>query len=156
MKLLEAAKELDGSIQNAIQQMVNDMFQEELDDDVIDDIVNNLSLTDVLELDKAYANGDEEKVRELLGPLPQLEYAVQQGRQPASAASNRPAPARREQPAPAASQTTNNNVTQKDSPYSTGAQNAVTTTRVDNVDGDDEEAMATEEISTIKALAGLK
>ena len=91
MKLFEEMDENDETINDAIQRMVNDMFQEELDDDVVDDIINNLSLSDIIELDTAYTNGDKEAVQNILGPLPQLEYSMG-GRHPTSAASARPVP----------------------------------------------------------------
>ena len=123
MKLLENMEEMGGTIHDAIQYMVNDMFQEELDDDVIDNIVNSLSLSNVLELDTAYTNGDKEAVRELLGNDIQLEYSMGNRADVTSVASTRQSPTRRDTTAakPAAKPAPSN------SNYSGGVQNGVTT-----------------------------
>jgi hypothetical protein len=145
MKLLEDMQDMGGSIHAAIQKMINDMFHEELDDDVIDDIVSNLSLSDLLALDKAYTNGDKETVRDVIGPLPQLEYSMGVSRpqptftKPTSAASARPAPnAAAGQQKKTGAGTVNTVQTNRN--YNSGAQNAVTTQKIDTQNPDDPNA----------------
>lgn len=136
MKLFEEME--GGSIKDAIQKMVNDMFREELDDDQIEEIVNDLSLSDLLALDKAYTDGDKETVSRILGPLPQLEYSMGVNRQPTSAASNRPAPGRAQQGQQQKKEPGTQNTVQTIRNYSSGAQNAVTTQNIDNEDDPDQ------------------
>jgi hypothetical protein len=136
--------------------MVNDMFREELDDDVIEEIANNLSLSDLLALDKAYTIGDKETVRSIIGPLPQLEYSMGVGRQPASAASNRPAPR-----APVGQQQKKEpgtqNTVQTNRNYNSGAQNAVTTQKIDTTaKSNDPNAMQQDGDEPIKEDAGMQ
>lgn len=135
MKLFEDMKEMGGTIHDAIQKMVNEMFREELDDDQIDEIVNRLSLSDLLELDSAYTDGDKERVQDILGPLPQLEYSMGTNRHPTSNAANRPAPRAAQGQQPQKKPGTQNTVNTNRN-YNAGAQNAVTTQNVDNEDPD--------------------
>jgi hypothetical protein len=134
MKLLEDIKELGDDIHAAIHAMIAEMFREDLDEDVIDEIVNNLGLTDLLALDRAYTEGDQEAVRKIIGPLPQLEYSM--GRQASSMASNRPKPGRVEKPQAKDKEAPANDVTQTNRNYNQGAANAVTTQNIDDEDPD--------------------
>jgi len=122
MKLFEDIDELGGSIHDAIQKIVNDLFREELDDDEIDEIVNDLSLSDMLNLDRAYTEKDREAIRDILGPLPQLdEYSMGQGRKATSSAAERPSPSRRE-PAGSEKKSGSGNGVQTNRNYSGGVQ----------------------------------
>jgi HAMP domain-containing protein len=134
MKLLEDIKELGDDIHAAIHAMIAEMFREDLDEDVIDEIVSNLGLTDLLALDRAYTEGDQEAVRKIIGPLPQLEYSM--GRQASSMASNRPKPGRVEKPQAKDKEAPANDVTQTNRNYNQGAANAVTTQNIDDEDPD--------------------
>ena len=135
MKLFEDMKELGGTINDVIQKMINDMFREELDDDEIMELVSKLSLSDLLALDDAYSNGDKEKVQDILGPLPQMEYSM--GGSATSAASTRPAA--RTAAAPQAKK--QNTTTQSTSNYSGGVQNGVSTTNIDDETPNDPNAV---------------
>lgn len=138
MKLLESIEELEGSIDAAIQRMVAEIFGEDLDDDAIEEIVNNLSLSDLLELDRAYTEQDHEAIRDIIGPLPTMEYSM--GRQATSQASNRPAPGRIEKPETPAKDDAPKNTIQTNRNYNSGSQNAVTTQKVDQTDPNDPDA----------------
>ena len=69
MKLFENMEEMGGTIHSAIKQMINELLHDDIDDDQLEDIINTLSLSDVLELDTAYTNGDAETVRVALPPV---------------------------------------------------------------------------------------
>jgi hypothetical protein len=99
-KLFEEMEDRKESINDAIKRIIEEMFNEELTDDDVEQITSSLGLSDVIALDTAYTQGDEEKVRNIIGPLPQLEYSMG-GRHARSAAAARPAPAAAAQ-APAA------------------------------------------------------
>lgn len=132
MKLFEDMDEMGGSINDVIQKIVNELFHEELDDDDIEEIVNDLSLSDIINLDNAYTDGDKESIRDILGPLPQLdEYSMGQGRKATSSAASRPAPTRKE-PAGGEKKSGGSNGVQTNRNYSGGVQ----TTQ--NIDGSDE------------------
>lgn len=90
MKLFEDMKELGGTIHDAVQQMVKTMFRAELDEEQIAEIIDQLSLSDILALDTAYSANNKEAVQNILGPLPQMEYNMGNGRQATSTASARP------------------------------------------------------------------
>ena len=121
MKLLESIEETGGSIQDAITTMVADMFQVELDEAQVLEIVSNISLSDLLALDKAYTDGDHDTAQNILGPLPQLEYSMGGGSS-SSAASNRPNPKTDYRAAGRGADASP--VQQKPNNYSTGAQGA--------------------------------
>jgi|SRR6056297_143904 len=134
MKLLEDIKDLGDDVHAAIHAMIVEMFREDLDEDVIDEIVSNLGLSDLLALDRAYTEGDQEAVRKIIGPLPQLEYSM--GRQASSMASNRPQPGRVEKPQAKDKEAPAKDVTQTNRNYNQGAANAVTTQNIDDEDPD--------------------
>lgn len=136
MKLLEDMEDLGGSVHAAIHKMISDMFREDLDDEVIEEIVNNLGLSDLLALDRAYTEGDKETVRNIIGPLPQLEYSM--GRQATSQASNRPKPSRVEKPQAKNKEAPAKDITQTNRNYNQGSANADTTKNVDSEDDPDQ------------------
>lgn len=149
MKLFEDMQEMGGSINDVVQKIINDMFQEELDDDQVEEIVNKLGLSDMLELDTAYTNGDKEKVADILGPLPQFEYSMGTNRNPTSSAAERPAPraggGQQARKKPGTQNTVNTNRN-----YSGGVQNGVSTTNVDQDGNVDQEVSDEEQVEEAK------
>jgi hypothetical protein len=130
MKLFEDLGELGGTIRDAVQKIIKDVYKQELGDSELDEIVNNLSLSDLLELDRAYTTQDVEKIKGVIGPLSQMEYSMGGGRQATSQASNRPAPTQPQGQQKKVEPGTQNTV-QTNRNYSSGAQNAVTTKKLD-------------------------
>ena len=130
MKLFEDLSELGGTIRDAVQKIIKDVYKQELGDSELDEIVNNLSLSDLLELDRAYTTQDVEKIKGVIGPLAQMEYSMGGGRQATSQASNRPAP-RQPQGQQSKVEPGTQNTVQTNRNYSSGAQNAVTTKKLD-------------------------
>jgi hypothetical protein len=130
MKLFEDLEEMGGTIRDAVKKIISDVYQQEPKDDALDEIVNGLSLSDLLELDRAYTAQDAEKIKSVLGPMPQMEYSMGAGRQATSQASSRPLPRTAQGQQPTAKPGTQNTV-QTNRSYSSGAQNAVTSKKVD-------------------------
>lgn len=130
MKLFEDLAEMGGTIRDAVQKIIKDVYKQEPDDSKLDEIVSSLSLSDLLELDRAYTAKDAEKIKAVIGPMPQMEYSMGGGRQATSQASNRPAP-NQPQGQKAKVEPGTQNTVQTNRNYSSGAQNAVTTKKVD-------------------------
>ncbi|NJS14174.1 MAG: hypothetical protein HC788_05575 [Sphingopyxis sp.] len=130
MKLFEDLEDMGGTIRDAVKKIIADVYKQEIKDDALDEIVNNLSLSDLLELDRAYTAQDMEKIKGVLGPMPQMEYSMGGGRQATSQASNRPLPRTAQGQQPQKEPGTQNTV-QTNRSYSSGAQNAVTSKKVD-------------------------
>lgn len=130
MKLFEDLAKMGGTIRDAVQKIIKDVYKQEPDDSKLDEIVNSLSLSDLLELDRAYTAKDAERIKSVLGPMPQMEYSMGGGRQATSQASNRPAPTQPQGQKAKVEPGTQNTV-QTNRNYSSGAQNAVTSKKVD-------------------------
>lgn len=151
MKLFEDMAEMGATINEIVQKIINDVYREELDDDQINEIVQGLSLSDMLELDRAYTDNDQEAIRSIIGPLPQMEYSMGSGRQATSAASSRPAP-RTAGGQQASKKPGTQNTTQTNRNYSGGVQNGVSTTNVDNEDDPDQVVQDGEPIEEDSAI----
>lgn len=127
MKLFEDLESLGGSIKDAVRKIITMVYKQDIEDDHLDEIVSGLSLHNLLELDRAYTTKDVNSIKDILGPMPQMEYSM--GNSVTSQAAKRPIPANirnqnsgaKQDAAPAG---------QTPSKYSSGAQNAVTTSNV--------------------------
>jgi hypothetical protein len=132
MKLFEDLEEMGGTISDAISKIIKEVYGQTISDGQLEQIVSGLSLRNLLDLDQAYTNQDISAIKDIIGPLPQMEYSMGvSGRE--SQASSRPA-------VTTATKSQSQTATGKndDGPgngsYSTGSQNAVTTQKI-NVTG---------------------
>jgi len=134
MKLFENMEEMGATIHEILQHIINDIYKDDVDDDVLDELVNNLSLSDLLDIDSAYEANNKSEIKIILDPLLKLdEYSMGGGRQATSAASKRPQPGNG-QTAQKQTKSSNAQTTQPASNYSGGVQNGVSTTNIDNED----------------------
>lgn len=98
MKLFETAKENNTDIAEAISKLLQDYFSIEISAEEIRDKSENMSLSDILELDTAITNKDKQRIEELLKSELQLEYKMPNSGQKVSDASNNPKPSKAQVP----------------------------------------------------------
>lgn len=95
MKLTENLEKYGHSMHLALKAILKDLFDISISDQEARRVVDKLSLSDVLHLDSALQNQDEELVRSILGDTVQLEYSLPGRASISSVASTRQSPTMR-------------------------------------------------------------
>ena len=155
MKLFEKVKSENTDIPSAISSLLKTQFSIDISSEQIKKAVENMSLSDMLEIDTAITNNDLDELKELLdGENVQLEYEMPNRTNLQSSASNNPKPASKTTSSSAEIQKTDDNSENKDSDKSTSDN--ITSLNPSEYKDEKEINDAKQEIEKLKKVAGIK